>query len=104
MESVRREKTAYDIEIVASLQAAEKPLESHLSGWMHRNAVYLLDTAGNRVEPVQIQKTSERVDAFGFVFRFLPPKKIDDYTLVYTMPTTFVSQRIPFRFTELELP
>ena len=104
LKSVRREKRAYDIEIFARLDDAEKPLESHLSGWMHRNAVYLEDAAGTRVEPLQIQKTTERDDGFGFVFRFIAPKKIEDYALVYSMPTSFISQRIPFRFTELELP
>ncbi len=92
------------IEIRAQIADAERALESHRTSWMQRNTVYLEDANGVRIAPLQIEQTAEGENGFGFAFHFKPAKKIGDYALIYTVPTTFTSQRIPFRLERLELP
>jgi len=104
LQSVHAGKEEWVIAISVRLEDAEKALESHRTGWMQRNAVYLEDATGARVAPLQIEQTAEGKNVFGFAFHFKPPKKIDDYALIYTIPTTFITRRIPFRLEGLKLP
>ena len=104
LQSIRPGKGEWVIEIRVQIEGAEQALESHRTGWMQRNTVYLEDTNGVRIAPLRIEQTAEGENGFGFAFHFKPAKKIGDYALIYTVPTTFTSQRIPFRLERLELP
>ncbi|MEC7501762.1 MAG: hypothetical protein VX970_08545, partial [Planctomycetota bacterium] len=79
-------------------------LESHRTGWMQRNAVYLQDPAGKKISPVRVEQTSEETNAFGFAFYFKPREPIAAYQFVYSVPTAFTTRRIPFRLEDLKLP
>jgi hypothetical protein len=102
--SVRREGAVWDLRIRVHLEDATGALESHLSDWVLRNEAYLEHESGDRIEPADIQKTSEQDDHFGVAFRFKTPKDIEGYTFVYKTPTAFIKRRIPFHLNNLPLP
>ena len=104
LQSVHAQGEEWVLQIGVRLKDAEKALESHLTGWIRGNAVYLEDANGVQIEPFEVEQTAEHENAFGFAFRFKPEKKIEDYSLIYSLPTTFVTRRIPFRFEGLKLP
>ena len=104
IQSIRRGREEWVIEIRVTIANAEKALESHRTGWMQRNAVYLQDTAGKKVPPVRVEQTAEGTNTFGFAFHFKPHEPIAAYQFVYSVPTAFTTRRIPFRLEGLTLP
>ena len=104
IQSIRRGREDWVIEIRVTIANAEKALESHRTGWMQRNAVYLQDAAGKKISPVRVEQTAEGTNAFGFAFHFKPSEPIAAYQFVYSVPTTFTTRRIPFRLKGLKLP
>ncbi|MEC8336732.1 MAG: hypothetical protein VXZ84_01165 [Planctomycetota bacterium] len=104
IQSIRRGRGEWVIEIRVTIANAEKALESHRTGWMQRNAVYLQDPAGKKISPVRVEQTSEETNAFGFAFYFKPREPIAAYQFVYSVPTAFTTRRIPFRLEDLKLP
>ena len=104
IQSIRPGKGEWVIELKVQIEDAERALESHRTGWMQRNAVYLENATGERTPPFRIEQTAEGQHTFGFAFHFRPTEKISDYALIYTVPTTFITRRIPFRLEGLKLP
>ena len=104
IQSIRRGREDWVIEIRVTIANAEKALESHRTGWMQRNAVYLQDAAGKKISPVRVEQTAEATNAFGFAFHFKPSEPIAAYQFVYSVPTAFTTRRIPFRLKGLKLP
>ncbi|MEC7697054.1 MAG: hypothetical protein VYA11_08155 [Planctomycetota bacterium] len=104
IQSIRRGREEWVIEIRVTIANAEKALESHRTGWMQRNAVYLQDTAGKKISPVRVEQTAEGTNAFGFAFYFKTREPIAAYQFVYSVPTAFTTRRIPFRLEGLKLP
>ncbi len=94
-----------ELEIVARVvfDDALDALESY-RGWVERNAAYLVDAAGRRVDASSQRLVSQQPDAVEIAVRFPAEPAWADCRFVYETPALLVRVPVPYTLRDIELP
>jgi hypothetical protein len=103
LEKARKNRDIYEVLIGVRLKGTEKSTES-FRGWSNLNEVYLIDSAGKRVEHAGWSTTRMGDDEIGLSYLFDQEKGLDGCTFVYRAPTNLIDQTFEFELEDVQLP
>jgi hypothetical protein len=103
VQDVRATEDAHEVFLRVAFDEAHNALESH-RGWIYRNDAYLIDTAGQRLDPRGVRITSQDADAVGLAYTFSVSRPLADYRFVYETPSLLIRLPVSYELTDIDLP
>ena len=82
---------------------ASGALESH-RGWVYRNARYILNAEGERVEDLADETRGQTETEIAFAFAYDLPDGPQGVSFVYETPAVILRMPIKFELTDIDLP
>jgi hypothetical protein len=103
LQQTRQNDEAREVHVRIEFDAAANALESH-RGWIYKNAAYLRDAEGKRLDFGGQRVTSQDPNAVTIAYLFALERPLSDYRFVYETPSLIVRQPIAYELKDIDLP
>jgi len=103
LENVRRNNQVWEVRVRVRFDDAEGSLQSHLS-WIFNNECYMLDAAGERVDPDTFETTRQTENEVGMAYYYGIEGKLNGYKLIYKTPAVIIPLEMEYEVKDIPLP
>ena len=103
LDRVRKNNDLWDVLMRVRYDQATGALESH-RGWVYRNARYILDSQGERIEDLADETTGQSDTEISFAFAFDLLDGPQGLSFVYETPAVILRMPVSFELKDIDLP
>ena len=100
---VRKNTDLHEVQILVRFEKTDGALDSHYS-WIYDNGAFLIDGDGKKKNHDGLAASRRGPDEFGFSYKFVLDRKLDEYSFVYETPVDIVQLPVDYVFSDIELP